>query len=143
MLAHCQLLWTCTLGPPSAVRDSFHAAIAELLPNKTVTGRLLPRPATRLMTRKAGGDDAATANRTFLRVECAVVGTDQAIIIGITQRNAHRTIMLCALVLCGMVFVVPPVLPFLLDANFASTGPAVQLLGWMALLAAPDNAAAS
>jgi len=68
-------------------------------------------------------------------------GTDQADLVDITQQYVRLTIMLGALVLWGMVFVVPPVLPFLLGPDFAAAGPAVQLMGWVALLAALDNAA--
>ena len=69
-------------------------------------------------------------------------GTDDADLAHIAEQFIRLSLVLGALVLWGMVFVVPPVLPFLLGADFTAAAPAVQLMGVVAMLTALDLAAA-
>lgn len=60
----------------------------------------------------------------------------------IAEQYLRLSIVLGSLVLWGMVFVVPPLLPILLGPDFVAAQPAVQLMGVLALLNALDFAAA-
>jgi O-antigen/teichoic acid export membrane protein len=59
----------------------------------------------------------------------------------IAAQYVRLTFILGVLVCWGMVFVVPPILPYLLGPDFAEAGPAVMLMGGVALLTALDSAA--
>ncbi len=69
-------------------------------------------------------------------------GKDDADLAHIAEQFIRLSLLLGALVLWGMVFVVPPVLPLLLGAEFTAAAPAVQLMGVVAMLTALDLAAA-
>jgi O-antigen/teichoic acid export membrane protein len=69
-------------------------------------------------------------------------GKDHDDLTHIAEQFVRLSLVLGSLVLWGMVFVVPPILPLLLGLNFAAAGPAVQLTGVLALLTALDLAAA-
>lgn len=60
----------------------------------------------------------------------------------IAEQYLRLSIVLGSLVLWGMVFVVPHLLPILLGPDFVAAQPAVQLMGVLALLNALDFAAA-
>jgi O-antigen/teichoic acid export membrane protein len=69
-------------------------------------------------------------------------GKDQDDLAYIAEQFVRLSLVLGSLVLWGMVFVVPPILPLLLGPDFAAAGPAVQLTGVLALFTALDLAAA-
>jgi O-antigen/teichoic acid export membrane protein len=69
-------------------------------------------------------------------------GKDEADLAHIAEQFIRLSLLLGAMVLWGMVFVVPPVLPLLLGAEFTAAAPAVQLMGVVAMLTALDLAAA-
>jgi O-antigen/teichoic acid export membrane protein len=69
-------------------------------------------------------------------------GNDHADLAHIAEQFIRLSLMLGVLVLWGMVFVVPPVLPLLLGAEFTAAAPAVRLMGVVAMLTALDLAAA-
>jgi O-antigen/teichoic acid export membrane protein len=69
-------------------------------------------------------------------------GKDQDDLAHIAEQFVRLSLVLGGLVLWGMVFVVPPLLPLLLGPDFAAAGPAVQLTGVLAFLSALDLAAA-
>jgi O-antigen/teichoic acid export membrane protein len=68
-------------------------------------------------------------------------GSDAADTMHIAAQYVRLTFILGILVCWGMIFVVPPVLPYLLGPDFAEAGPAVMLMGVVALLTALDSAA--
>ena len=69
-------------------------------------------------------------------------GSDDRDFAAIAEQYLRLSIVLGSLVLWGMVFVVPPLLPVLLGPDFVAAQPAVQLMGVLALLTALDFAAA-
>ena len=68
-------------------------------------------------------------------------GSDAADMMRVAAQYVRLTFILGILVCWGMIFVVPPVLPYLLGPDFAEAGPAVMLMGVVALLTALDSAA--
>jgi O-antigen/teichoic acid export membrane protein len=69
-------------------------------------------------------------------------GKDDADLAHIAEQFIRLSLVLGVLVLWGMVFVVPPVLPLLLGAEFTAAAPAVRLMGVVAMLTALDLAVA-
>lgn len=69
-------------------------------------------------------------------------GRDPEDLAEIANNFVRLTVALSVLVLWGMVFVVPPLLPFVLGPEFEAAKPVVQLMGVVAFLTALDLAAA-
>lgn len=67
-------------------------------------------------------------------------GSDMADLAATAEQYLRLTVMMGFLILWGMTFVVPPLMPVILGSDFSEAGSVIRLMGWVALLVALDQA---